>query len=536
VLDLVADGAVAVRDGAVVAVGRSDAVLRDWDDGSPTLDARGRTVLPGLVECHSHPLFAGQRHAEYAERLAGASLAEVAARGGGIWASVLATRDASDDDLLGRLAAAYDLILSGGATTLEVKSGYGLTAAQELRQLELLRRSRALTPLELVVSFLGAHVVPAGLDAERYTAEVLDMLPRVIEQGVAAFHDVTCERGLFSPAQAARLLSESRRLGIATRVHADAWAASGGWATAVAGGATAAEHLTYTPDDEIAATPGADTVAVLLPMAELVYMTDRRASARRFIERDVPLALATDYCSSIHATSLAATMGLAAPWYRLTPAEVVVAATLNAAYALGLGASRGSLDVGKRGDLTVLSVTHPEELFLALGQGVVSDVVVGGRVAYSRRAPSSAPRPQEAEAAHTRIRPFNTRDTYPDQALDNDLCQAVVAGDIVFLRGQVGQDLATAASVGIGDPAAQAARAMDNVETLLGEAGARLEDICKLVVYLTDSGYREPVYRVLGERLRGVFPVSTGVVVSALARPEWLVEIDVTAVLPRETP
>ena len=136
--------------------------------------------------------------------------------------------------------------------------------------------------------------------------------------------------------------------------------------------------------------------------------------------------------------------------------------------------------------------------------------------------------------AHTRIRRFNTRDTYPDQALDNDLCQAVVAGDLVFLRGQVGQDLSTAASVGIGDPAAQAAQAMDNVETLLAEAGARLEDICKLVVYLTDSSYREPVYRVLGERLRGVFPVSTGLVVSALARPEWLVEIDVTAVLPRE--
>lgn len=134
--------------------------------------------------------------------------------------------------------------------------------------------------------------------------------------------------------------------------------------------------------------------------------------------------------------------------------------------------------------------------------------------------------------AHTRIRRFNTRDTYPDQTLDNDLCQAVVAGGIVFLRGQVGQDLATAETVGIGDPAAQAAQAMANVETLLREAGACLEDICKLVVYLTDSRYREPVYRVLGERLRGVFPVSTGVVVSALARPEWLVEVDVIAVLP----
>lgn len=135
--------------------------------------------------------------------------------------------------------------------------------------------------------------------------------------------------------------------------------------------------------------------------------------------------------------------------------------------------------------------------------------------------------------SHRRIRPFNTRDTYLEQDLDNDLCQAVVAGDTVFLRGQVGQDLDTAASVGIGDVEAQAERAMANVAQLLEEAGSRLEDVCKVVVYLVDPRYREPVYRVMGRWLRGVHPVSTGVVVSALARPEWLVEIDVTAVIAR---
>jgi enamine deaminase RidA (YjgF/YER057c/UK114 family) len=137
---------------------------------------------------------------------------------------------------------------------------------------------------------------------------------------------------------------------------------------------------------------------------------------------------------------------------------------------------------------------------------------------------------------HKRIRPFNTRDTYPDQELDNDLSQAVVAGDTVFLRGQVGQDLDTAESVGIGDPAAQAEQAMRNIEQLLTEAGARLDEICKVVIYLTDIRYREPVYRVVGRWLRGVHPVSTGLVVSALARPEWLVEIDATAVIASEAP
>ena len=135
--------------------------------------------------------------------------------------------------------------------------------------------------------------------------------------------------------------------------------------------------------------------------------------------------------------------------------------------------------------------------------------------------------------SHRRIRPFNTRDTYPDQNLDNDLCQAVVAGDTVYIRGQVGQDLDTAQSVGVGDVEAQAERAMANVATLLEEAGSRLEDVCKLVVYLVDPRHREPVYRVIGRALKGVHPVSTGLVVSALARPEWLVEIDVTAVIQR---
>jgi enamine deaminase RidA (YjgF/YER057c/UK114 family) len=135
---------------------------------------------------------------------------------------------------------------------------------------------------------------------------------------------------------------------------------------------------------------------------------------------------------------------------------------------------------------------------------------------------------------HQRIRRFNTRDTYPEQTLDNDLSQAVVAGNIVFLRGQVGQDLDTYESVGVGDPEAQAERAMANIEMLLGEAGAHLEDICKVVVYLTDVRHREAVYRVIGRWLKGIFPCSTGLVVSALARPEWLVEIDATAVIPTE--
>lgn len=384
-LDLVAGGAVAIRDGIIVAAGPTAALLGEWAHPDvPAIDASGKTVLPGLVECHSHPLFGGDRHHEYAERLAGASLAEVAARGGGIWSSVVATRGADDDTLRNRLTAAYRRILAGGVTTLEVKSGYGLTVAEELRQLDLLAESRISTPLNLVITFLGAHVVPPDIAAgdeaaEEYCALIGDeMLPAVVAQGTAEFQDVTVEAGLFTSTQARRLIDRSHELGLPVRVHADAWAASEGWATAVAGGAVSAEHLTYTPDAEVDDVGATDTVAVLLPIAELIYMTDRRANARRFIERGVPIAIATDYCSSIHATSLLNTMTTAAPWFRITPSEAVVAATLNAAYALGKQADRGSLDAGKRGDLIVLDCPHPDELFLAAGAPLLDEVVIAG--------------------------------------------------------------------------------------------------------------------------------------------------------------
>lgn len=385
-IGLITDGAVAIRDGQIVAIGPTDVVMAEWSDPSvPVIDAAGKTVMPGLVECHSHPLFGGERHDEYAERLGGASLAEVAARGGGIWASVVATRDAHDDELLANMAGAFDRMVRGGITTAEVKSGYGLTVADELHQLELLEATRDLTPMDLVVTFLGAHVVPRDIDAAEsdpsqvYTELVAGaMTDAVIEQGIAQFQDVTVEDGLFTPEQALAIMARSHERGLATRVHADAWKPSLGWQTAVAGAAISAEHLTYTPDDEIDRVGRTDTIAVILPVAELIYMTDQRANANRFIANDVPVAISTDYCSSIHATSLLSTMTMAAPWFRITPAQAIVACTLNAAYSLGLADRCGSLDVGKRGDLLVLDCPHPNELFLGLADDMLDHVVIGG--------------------------------------------------------------------------------------------------------------------------------------------------------------
>ena len=384
-LDIIHDATVIIRDGVIRAVGPTADLLREWGDHDvPTMDAAGKTVLPGLIDCHSHPLFGGDRHDEYAERLGGASLAEVAARGGGIWSSVVATRGATDDELLDRLRNTLLRMVRGGVTCAEVKSGYGLTVETELHQLELLQRARVTSPIELVITFLGAHVVPRDLSdddpAEAYTNSVAgEMTERVVAQRIADFQDVTVEDGLFTPDQATRIISRSHALGLRTRVHADAWNPSLGWRTACAAGAVSADHLTYTNDSEIDAVGVTDTIAVVLPVAELIYMTDRRANARRLIDTGVPLAVSTDYCSSIHATSLLSTMTMAAPWFRITPAEAIVAATLNAAYSLGVQTRRGSLDVGKRGDAIVVDCAHPNELFLGLADEMLSAVIIDGR-------------------------------------------------------------------------------------------------------------------------------------------------------------
>jgi imidazolonepropionase len=393
-LDIVTDGAVAIRNGRIVAVGATAEVLAGHgNDDVPTIDARGRCVLPGLVECHSHPLFAGERHHEYAERLGGASLAEVAARGGGIWSSVVATRRATDDELLALLSTRLRRIMEGGVTALEVKSGYGLTVDEELRGLELLQRARSMTPMQLAITFLGAHVVPRDLDGDaeargaRYTDLIGgDMLSAVVAQAIAEFQDVTVEEGYFTPDQGLQLMKRSHDSGLPVRVHADAWASSRGWRTAVEGGAVSAEHLTYTPDHEISDVGRTDTIAVILPMAELVYMTSRRANARLFIETGVPVAIATDFCSSIRATSLLTTLAVAAPWFRMTPGEVIVGATLNGAYSLGRQSACGSLDVGKRGDLIILDCSHPDEVCLAVGAPLLDQVVIAGRVVVGEQA------------------------------------------------------------------------------------------------------------------------------------------------------
>jgi imidazolonepropionase len=383
-LNIIPDGAVAIRGGRIAAVGTTESILRSHGDGAPVLDATGKTVLPGLVECHSHPIFAGNRHWEYVRRLEGASGKDIRAEGGGIWSTIENTRKADDEELVSQAVRAFEQIAAGGVTTLEVKSGYGLDKDGELRLLRLLRKAAGKTRMDIVFTFLGAHIAPQdGRSTEAFVASVKnEMLPAVLEQGIAESHDLTCEHGDFTAEQAQELIEYSRSLGFPVRVHADASSDSRGWRTAVEGGALSADHLTYTPDNEINAVGAAQTVAVLLPIAEQFYLDERKANGKLFIENNVPVAVATDYCSSFQATSLPLTIAAACSWFRFTPAQAIVGATLNAAYALGKQHDRGSLDVGKRGDVTIFRCEHPNQLGTAIGAPIVDTAISLGTVIW----------------------------------------------------------------------------------------------------------------------------------------------------------
>jgi len=386
-LNLIHNAGVIVREGNIVATGEMPTLSQWISDDVQTIDAIGKTVLPGLIECHSHPIFAGNRHWEYVRRLEGGSGQGIRAEGGGIWSTIVNTRKASDSELVENALNAFKKILAGGVSTLEVKSGYGLNTEQELRLLPLLEKASVKTPIDIVFTFLGAHIAPQdGRTVAEYVQQIKnEMVPAIIEQGIAEFYDITCEVGDFEEEDANSLLKQAKALGILTRVHADASSDSKGWATAVINNSIAADHLTYTPDSEIRSVGKTNTIAVLLPAAEQFYLDNKKANAKLFIETSVPIAIATDYCSSFQATSLALTIAQACSWFGITPAQAIVGATLNSAYVLDRGKDRGSLDIGKRGDITIFDCEHPNQLGTAIGAPIVDSVISCGKVIWKNK-------------------------------------------------------------------------------------------------------------------------------------------------------
>ena len=346
------------------------------------LDAGGRLVTPGLVDCHTHLVFAGDRATEMEQRLAGATYEEIASRGGGIASTVRAPRAASDDELLDAAARRLDHLASSGVTTVEIKSGYGLDLATEVRMLQVARRLERRGAVRVRTTFLGAHVVPPEYEgrADEYVDQVVDtMLPEVARLGLADAVDVFCERMAFTPAQADRVLTAAGRLGLAVKVHADQLTNSDGAVLAARHNALSADHLEHTGPAGVAALAQAGTVAVLLPGAAHVLADPVAPPVPELRAAGIPVAVATDANPGTSPLlSLPLAMHLACVRFGLTPDEALRGVTVNAAAALGLVGEVGELSPGAQADLVVWDAERPVELVYWMGANLCHQRVLAG--------------------------------------------------------------------------------------------------------------------------------------------------------------
>ena len=385
------DGAMGIRDGRIAWVGPSSELPSHRFRKRRSLD--GRWLTPALIDCHTHLVFGGDRGAEFEARLGGASYEELAASGGGIMATVRATRAASPDELyrsgLGRLEA----MAAEGAATVEIKSGYGLDRDTEIRMLEVARRLGRASGLTVRTTFLAAHAVPPEFDGrpDDYLEFVSgELLPRVAEAGLADAVDAFCEEIAFNSTQVAVLFERVRALGLPVKLHADQLSDGGGAALAARFEALSADHLEYTSAAGIEALAKSGTVAVLLPGACLTLDETHRPPVDALRRSGVPMAVATD-CNpgTSSLASLPEAMALAARLFGLTPEECFAGVTRHAALALGLQGDRGTLEVGKRADVAIWDIGHPRDLAYWLGRRQLAGLLVAGQERSSFRTASS---------------------------------------------------------------------------------------------------------------------------------------------------
>lgn len=378
--------AVRAEEGILVFVGTEADYRREYGNrpADITVDATGKTLLPGLVDAHTHPVWVGDRGEEIGRRLAGESYSSIASSGGGILATVRATRAASDEELTAAARRRLRAMLAHGTTTVEAKSGYGLTASDELRSLRILRGLDGPDLPRIVPTLLAAHEVPPEFRNRRdeWVRIVADeLVPAVAAENLARFCDVFCEEEVFTVEESRRILEAARRAGLGLRIHADELAPSGGTLLAAELEAESADHLLFVGDAEIAALARSGTVAVVLP-GTAWWMRSRRAPARAMIAAGVPVAVASDANpGTCYTESLAAVAAHACLDSGLSVEETLTGMTLNAAASLGLAAEVGSLEAGKSADVLVLDGADDRHLVYHWGINLISTVVLRGRVA-----------------------------------------------------------------------------------------------------------------------------------------------------------
>jgi imidazolonepropionase len=386
----VREAALRIESGRVVFAGPEAEFVRAFGEGpapgETVLDGRGKTAVPGFVDAHTHLPWAGYRESEFNERLKGRTYAEIAASGGGIVATVAATRGASEEELAANVRARLDRMLLHGTTFCEAKTGYGLEKTAELRQLRAIFRGAESHPVGVVATALPAHEVPperrgSAALKRRYLDEVTGEILPALAEGGARFVDVFCETGVFDVAESRRILLAGRALGLLPRLHADELTPLGGAELAAEVGALSADHLLFATDAGIEAMARAGVVATLLPGTSVFLRMGRYAPARKFLATGVAVALGSD-CNpgSSYTESLPAVAFFAAIGMGLTVEETLTAMTLNAAASVGEAATRGSLEPGKRGDALLLDGPSLEHLVYHYGVNPVTDVVAGGEV------------------------------------------------------------------------------------------------------------------------------------------------------------
>ena len=383
-LAIIRDGGILICDGVIAAIGSSKEIARKVR-GSRIVDAGGRVILPGFIDAHTHLVFAGNRLEDFERRSRGETYEQIAAAGGGIWSTVKKTRAASESDLFEQAKKHANWFLRCGTTTVEAKSGYGLTVEDELKILRVIRRLNEETPIEFVPTFLGAHAVPREWRQSEYVDLVInEMLPRVASENLAEFCDVFCEHGYFDVEQSRKILSAAKKLGLKLRIHADQLSNSGGAKLAGELKATTADHLEKTDGQGIGAMKSANVQPVLLPGSVYALGSTCYPRAREMIETGLAVVIATDFNpGSSPSPSMPMMLSLACTQMKMSPAEAITASTISAAYTLGRGDMIGSLEPGKLANFSIFGCEDYRELAYWFGFSQADSVYVRGERVWS---------------------------------------------------------------------------------------------------------------------------------------------------------
>jgi imidazolonepropionase len=378
-LGIIRDGGILIRDGNINIIGPSDEIEKKSRDAE-VVDLGGRVALPGFVDAHTHLVFGGNRLDDFERRARGETYEQIAKAGGGIWSTVEKTRAASENELFLQAKKRVDWFLKCGTTTIEAKSGYGLTLEDELKILRVIRRLSAETPLEIVPTFLGAHAMPRDTSPEKYVDFVInEMLPRVAKEKLAEFCDVFCERGYFNIQQSRKILSAAKKLGLKLRGHVDQLSNSGGAKLMAELGAATADHLEKTDSEGIAALKRSKVQPVVLPGSVYALGSTSYPRGREMIDSGLAIVLATDFNPGSSPTpSMPMVLSLACTQMKMSPAEALTAATINAAYSLNCGDRVGSLEPGKFAHIAVFDCEDYRELAYWFGIPQTHSVYVRG--------------------------------------------------------------------------------------------------------------------------------------------------------------